>query len=192
MKSPNISGGKVFTIELLKKPLVRLLILIIGILMLVFVPTREFLKITFIIGIPFILVLGLMSKQRRYSLPWVISALVLVAVIGTYLYSIVHIPERIEVRKIVSHGSVLVANGRFDAAITEYSKLGKMGKTEKMNEKIEDVEKEKRAYRDIKLATQLIDNGEYLEAKKMLEAIPKSTRAYREVKKILATIPQDN
>lgn len=173
----------------LKKPWVKLTILVLLIASLFYLPTREFLKITGILGMPFVFVAGFMNKQTKRSLKWNMAALCLVVLGGGYVYSMIQLPERIEIRRITAHGSVLIQEGQYDSAIAEYSKLEKLGKTDKMKAKIEDAERAKKGQRDIELARQLIKKGDYDEARKLIEAIPRKTNAASEAAKILKSIP---
>lgn len=188
----NIRGEKILKTDIeniFKTPLLRVLVVAVVIAMLVYMPTREFLKTTFMLGIPFIFLLGFMVKQPRNSIRWVILAVLVLSVVGGYVYMLTQLPERIEVRRIITEGSGLVAEGKYDAAIAEYRKLEKLDNKIKMAEKIEEVEKEKRAHRDVQLAQQLIKAGDNQEARKMLKAIPGDTRAAGEAKQILKTLP---
>ncbi len=155
-----------------------------GIAMLFYLPTREFLKVTFMAGIPFIFAWGFMSRQRRYSLPWVLAGIVILASLGGYGYLLVNLPERIQTRAIISEGGALVAEGKYDQAINEYKKLEEIGQTQKMQEKIQIAEKEKKANQQLVLARQLIKAGRLDDAKKTIESIPPDTRAAREAKKL--------
>lgn len=175
--------------KFIKSPWVRLILLLLLVASLFYLPTREFLKVTGMLGIPAVFLAGFMHKQEKHSLQWRVAALCLVALGGTYLYLMVHLPERIEVRRIIASGSVLIQQGQYDRAIAEYSKLEKLGKTEKMQTKIEDAEREKKAQRDLELAKQMVNNGDYDEARKLIEAIPRKTRAGGEAARLLESIP---
>lgn len=161
------------------------LVLALAILVLVFsLPVREFLKITFILGIPFIFLFRFWLNKPKYSPIWFLYLIGLVLVVGMYGYMLTTLPERIEVRRIVIEGANLEAEGKYDKAIAEYKKLGELGKSSEMEEKIEAVEKEKQAYLILKQGEKLIKEGKEKEGLKLLETIPKDTRAYHEVQKI--------
>ena len=96
-----------------RNPYIRVPLVIAAGVMLYFMPTREFLKLTFMLGIPFIFIMGFMVKKPRYSLVWNVCAAVLLVIIGTYGYYLIHLPERIQVREIVTSGAALVANGQY-------------------------------------------------------------------------------
>jgi hypothetical protein len=87
------------------------------------------------LGIPFVFILGFMIKKPRYSLVWNICALALLAVVGLYGYRLIHLPERVQEREIVSSGAALVAEGKYDEAIAQFEKLGELGKPVEMQQK---------------------------------------------------------
>ncbi|HEX3011587.1 MAG TPA: hypothetical protein VHQ70_06030 [Syntrophomonadaceae bacterium] len=175
-----------------KSPWLRLTILLLLIASLFYLPTREFLKITFMLGIPFVFIAGFAHKQKQHSPKRTIAVVLLAAVAGVYVYSVCQLPQRIEIRRIIANGSVLVQEGKYDNAIAEYTKLEKLGQKEKMQAKIEDVEREKKGERDLELAGQLIKKGDYEEACRLIEAIPHNTRAAREAVRMLESIPDNN
>lgn len=174
--------------QLLKKPSARIALAALIIAMLLYLPTREFLKITSIMGVPLVFLMIFMGKQRRYSFSWIAAIMVLFILLGGYGYMLFHLPDKIEVRRITTQGMTLVANGKYDAAIAEYRKLEKLHRHEQMVAKVEEVEIEKRAHRDIALAQQLIKAGDYEEARKMLEAIPERTWAAKDAANLLKSI----
>jgi tetratricopeptide (TPR) repeat protein len=164
---------------------------LVGIAMLLYLPTREFLKITCITGVPVVFLILFLGKQIRYSITWIAAMILLLAFLGGYGYLLISLPERIEVRRITTEGSMLVAEGKYDAAIAEYRKLDKLGKKDKMDDKVAEVEREKNAHRDVELARQLVKVKDYQEARKLLEAIPRTTWAYRDAAKLLKSIPTE-
>ena len=128
------------------------------------------------LGIPFIFIMGFMVKKPRYSLVWNVCAAVLLVIIGTYGYYLIHLPERIQVREIVTSGAALVANGQYDEAIAKFEQLEKLGKPEEMKEKILEAQTEKDAHQQLEKARQQIDVGNIDEARKIIEELPPSTR----------------
>lgn len=153
-------------------------------------PVREFLKITFILGIPFIFLLGFMLKKKKYSPVWIICFILLLGIGAFYLNMLTQLPERIETRRIVSEGGILVAEGKYDQAINEFKKLGQLGKSDDMNEKIAWAEREKLAAARLQEARNLIKANKITEAKKLLDSIPDNTRAYQEAKKVRTNLEQ--
>jgi len=170
------------------KPYIRLLVVIAVGFMLYYMPTREFLKITFMLGMPFIFLLGFMVRRPRYSLVWSVCALGLVAGLGLYGYFLVHLPQRVQVREIISNGAGLVAEGHYDEAIEKYKQLENLGKPEQMKQKITEAETEKAAQEQLELARQQINAGNTAEALRIIDAIPGNTRAGREAGKLKESI----
>lgn len=169
-------------------PLMRVLVVIAVTAALLYMPTREFLKITFMLGIPFILLLGINLRQQHRGFVWFLSTFLLLAVVGAYGYLLTDLPERVEVRRIISTGSVLVAEGSYDQAIMEYSKLGDLGRSDQMQEKINQAQEEKQAALNLQKGKELLTQGADEEALRVLEGIPGHTRAGQEAVKIIGAI----
>lgn len=167
-----------------RNPYIRVPIAIAIIVMLFFLPTREFLKMTFILGIPFIFVLGYMIKQPRYSWSWNLCAVILLAVTGIYVYGLIHLPERVEVHYIVANGAGLVAEGKYDEAIALYERLDDLGQPDRMVKEIDKAQHEKEAHLQLDQAQDLIANGQVEEARQVLDGIATDTRAGIEAQKI--------
>lgn len=167
-----------------KQIALRWAILLIGVGMLFFLPTRELLKVTFMLGVPFVFVLGFMLKQRRNSVPYVTALVVLVLVSAGYLYLLYSLPQRIEVRRIVMEGSELQGQGRYEEAIQRYRDLEALGKTEDMKERIAQAEKEQYAAQLLSQAEQLQESGYSQEAVDLLNTIPAGTRAANQAGKL--------
>jgi hypothetical protein len=151
-------------------------------------PTREFLKLTFLLGIPFIFIMGFMVRKTRYSSGWNICAVGLLILLGVYGYNLIHLPERIQVRAIITSGAALVANGQYDEAIAKYEQLESLGKPEEMKEKIMGAQTEKDAHLQLEKARQQIDTGNIEEAREIMEELPPNTRAAQEAKQLLKSI----
>ncbi len=162
----------------------RWAVLLIGVGMLFFLPTREFLKTTFMLGVPFVFVLGYMVKQRRGSLPH-LAALLLLAVIGCgYIVMLYTLPQRIEVRRIVIEGSDLQGQGRYEEAIQRYRDLEALGRTQDMNKRIAQAEKEAHAAQTLSQAEQLNQVGQRQQALELLNSIPEGTKAAAQAEKL--------
>jgi len=171
-----------------RNPYIRVPLAIAALIMLYFMPTREFLKTTFILGVPFIFLWGYMVRQPRASLRWTISFLGMVLVLGVYGYQLVHLPERIQVRTIVRDGAALLAEGKYDEAIAAYQQLQDLGKAETMEEKIAVAELEKEAHLQMEYARELINQGNIAEARQIIEALPSHTRAGQEAGELLKSL----
>ncbi len=165
-------------------PIVRMLIAVAIIVALFNLPAREFLKVTFIMAIPFIILAGFMNKKRRYSPPWLLAVVLLLCTVFTYGNLLLQLPERIETRRIITEGAGLVAEGKYDQAIEEYKKLEELGKKEKMEDKIKEAEREKKAAAILELAKDAIAKGDFGKAREFLDSIPEGSRAAREAGKL--------
>lgn len=167
-----------------KSPLIRITLVLVCVVLLCFPATREFLKITFFMGIPFLLFYSFMGKQRRYSILWVLSGILVIGVLAAYGYFLINLPERIAVREIISEGGSLVAEEKYDAAIKEYQQLQKYGQTEKMEEKIATARLEKQAAQQLKLAQEKMAAGDKEAAREIVKKIPANTRAAVKARKL--------
>lgn len=167
-----------------KSPFVRVTLVLICLVMLFFASTREFLKITFFMGIPFLLFYTFMGRQRRYSILWAVSGILVIGVLVAYGYFLVQLPERIAVREIISEGGALVAEEKYDAAIVKYQQLEKYGQTEKMEEKIANAKLEKKAADQLKQAEQKMAAGDKEAAREIVKNIPASSRAAVKARKL--------
>lgn len=173
-----------------RAPFIRLGIAAAAIILLLYLPTREFLKMTFILGIPFVLFLALMRRNVKYSFLWFVSVLLLLGVTGLYIYSLTTLPDRIETRKILMNGESLLADGKYDEAIEQYRQLEQTGETNKMNDKIARVVEEKNAEASVETARQLMAEGQYDAAQDILQGVPADTRAAQQAVKLMREIKQ--
>ncbi len=161
----------------IESPLIKLILVVVCLVMLFFAPTREFLKITFFMGIPFLLFYSFMGRQRRYSILWILNGLMVLGVLLMYGYFMIHLPERIEAREIISEGGALVAEGKYDLAIEKYQQLEGLGQKQKMEEKISTARLEKKAQQQLDLAEQKLASGDEKAAREIIKNIPTNTRA---------------
>lgn len=173
-----------------RAPFIRLGIAAAIIALLMYPPTREFLKMTFILGIPFVLFLALMNRNKKYSFLWLVSVVALLAVTGLYIYTLTTLPERVETRRILMTGERLLAEGKYDEAIKQYRQLEKVGQTSRMNDKVDRVMVEKAADESIETARQLIAEGKYDAAREVLQQVPTDTRAAQQAVKLMREIKQ--
>lgn len=144
----------------------------------------EFLKITFFMGIPFVLIMGFMKKKTVYSIPWILSGILIAAVLGLYINLLANLPQRAERRHIISEGGSLTAEGKYDEAIEEYAKLEKLGQEQEMEKYMARVLKEKQAASDLSQARTLYAEGKKEQALEVLRSIPNDTRAFRDADRL--------
>lgn len=135
-------------------------------------------------GIPFLLFYSFMGKQRRGSILWALSGILVIGVLIGYGYFLIHLPERTAVREIISRGGTLVAEEKYDAAIKKYQELEKYGQTEKMQEKVANARLEKQAAQQLKLAQEKMAAGDKEAAREIVKNIPPNTRAAVKARKL--------
>ncbi len=174
--------------EISKTPLFRVFLVAVVIAALLFMPAREFLKITFILAIPAIIIIGFMLRQKKYSFTWLFSLVLVLGIGAFYIYNLTVLPDRIEARRIISEGSALMAEGRFDEAREQFVRLEVIGREEKMKQKLEEVEQEQQARQQFDLAREWMARGENQTALEILEKIPPNTRASSEAQKLLREV----
>ncbi len=158
--------------------------------MLLYLPTREFLKTTFMLGIPFIFILAFMKKTRRYSLPWITAIILAVVTVGGYIYMLTDLPQRIATHQIVIDGTALLTDGEYEAAADKFSELEQYGDINTMDEKLALVEKEKDAAFLLEQAKVLVQSGEKDQALVLLESVPSDTRAHKEAAGLIKTLEE--
>ncbi len=169
----------------MRSPFFRVGIAAAIILMIFSLPAREFLKLTFMCGIPFIVFLHFAVHKPKFLLIRIISIIALVGITGGYIYMLTDLPERIETNRIISEGATLVAEGKYEDAISRYQELEKLDRSEKMHKKIAEARREEAASNSLAEAKKLLQEGNQAAAIKRLNSIPDNTRAAREAKRIL-------
>lgn len=162
------------------------LVIIFGIIF--SMPLREYVKVTVVFGIPFILILGYMLKKPRYSFPWIVSVVLLLLVTVGYGFALSTLPDRIEVKTIILNATALEAEGNYTAAIEEYKKLEQYGKTRKMEERIASAKLEIEGQEILEEAREHIAKGNKTAAQELLESVPPHTKTAKEAKKLLKTL----
>ena len=98
------------------------------------------------------------------------------------------LPQRIETKRILIEGDTLVAEGKYQEAINCYQRMEKLGRLDKMNNKIAEAQKEEAAADALLQARELLREGNRAEAIKKLEAIPHNTWVAREAQHLLKDI----
>ena len=172
----------------MRSPFFRLGIAAAIILMIFSLPAREFLKLTFMFGMPFVVFLHFAVHKPKFSLIRIISIIALVGITGGYIYMLTDLPERIETNRIVSEGAALVAEGKYEEAIARYQQLEKLDRSQKMHKKIAEAKREQAASNLLSEARTLLQEGKQAVAIKKLNSIPDNTRAAREAQHILKDI----
>ena len=169
-------------------PFIRVGGLIVLVLMLFHLPTREFLKVTFMLGIPFVFALAFMKKSSKYSLGWFATLFLVLMVVGFYLYMLTGLPQRITLHEIEIDATVLLTEGKFDEAQEKFSEMEPYVSPETLNKKYTLVEKEKDAALKVEEAGELMEAGEKEKARQLLESVPYDSMAQREAARLLKTL----
>ncbi len=159
-----------------------LLLFLVG--MLAYLPTREFLKITVLLGAPFVLVLGFMLKKRPYSLPYIISILLLVVIVAGYGFMLYGLPGRIQSKQIITQGTKLISQKRYEEAKERFRDLESLGRSKDMRQLIEMAEREALADQMLSQARELYQGGKQEQALDLLEAVPEGTQAAGQANKL--------
>jgi Ca2+/Na+ antiporter len=166
----------------------RLGIVVAIILMIVSLPAREFIKLTVMFGLLFMIFLQLVMNKPKFSVIRILSIIALLGIAGGYVYMLTDLPQRIETKRILIEGDTLVAEGKYQEAINCYQRMEKLGRLDKMNNKIAEAQKEEAAADALLQARELLREGNRAEAIKKLEAIPHNTWVAREAQHLLKDI----
>lgn len=186
MTSPDNDGANApRTVRARIMPWLRLLVVFALFAMLFFVPTREFLKLTFMLGIPLLLGLVLMRRQPRRNILWAVGLALSLAVFGFYLYSLTDLPQRVAVRYVVMEGASLKADGRYDEAIAVYNELYDLDRASKADREIAHCEAEKAAQQGLERVSALLEAGDAEAARAVIQDLPEGTRAQVEAQRML-------
>lgn len=171
-----------------KAPFIRVGLFIVIVIMLIYMPTREFLKMTFMMAVPAVFVLIFMKNKRRFSIAWIAGIILLVCIGGGYIYMLKGLPQQIATHRIVIDGTALLSEGKYELAFNKFSELEEYGETKTMNEKLDMVNKEKQADNILKEAEKLLTAGEYESATILLESVPSGTRAHQKAADLLKSL----
>ncbi|MGI6420784.1 MAG: hypothetical protein ACOX0N_00985 [Syntrophomonadaceae bacterium] len=169
-------------------PFLRVGGLAVLVLMLLYLPTREFLKVTFMLGIPLVFALAFMKKSSKYSLSWFFALLLALMALGGYLYMLSGLPQRIAVHQIEMDANILMTEGRFDEAREKFSQLEPYLSPENLNVKYSQVDKEKEAALKVEEARELMEAGKKDQARQLLESVPSDSMAQREAARLLKNL----
>lgn len=153
--------------------------------MLFSIPTREFLKITVLIGAPAMVAWGYWRNYRPYTAPWILLLILLLGLLAGYGYMMTRLPERIVVKTIQQQGDVLLTQGKYDQAIDRYRQLGSHGEKDVMDRKIRLVQLQKQFELNYAHAVRLYDSGQQKAAVRELRKIPRTAVVYSKAQKTL-------
>ncbi len=178
--------------EVEKRPSPVLVLCLLGMAvgLFLYTPTRFFIKFTVLFGLPFLLLLAWWRRLKRFSLPWILASVGMIALLTVYGLQMAEFPQKLRVKEITMQGDVLLAQGKYDEAIAKYGEMKNID-PEKADEKIEAVQQQKRYHEDYLRAEKLAKEGKDKEAQRILKSIPATARVYPEARDILRRLEGD-
>ncbi len=151
-------------------------------------PTREFIKITALIGMPALVIWAYQKRFERLSVPWILCALVLVGLAVGYGFMLQDLPDKVGWRGAQRQGDVYLSAGQYDRAISQYKEMAKYGKEAKAEGKIREALEQKKFDKRYREAKQLAAENKYAEARRLLEGIPGTAVVYPQAHKLMKEI----
>ena len=172
----------------------RLLVAIIllgTVALFVYNPTREFVKPTVLLGMPALVVWSYRRRFIRFSWTWWTCTIVLLALIAGYVFMLLGLPERIAVKSIEREAGIYLVQGQYDRAIEKYRELERYDRKNRMERKIGEVEKQKEYHESYQQARKMVVEGNYTEARRILEEIPLDAIVYPQAQELLRDLEKD-
>ncbi|MGI6487521.1 MAG: hypothetical protein GX964_05520 [Syntrophomonadaceae bacterium] len=170
-------------------PRVRVLVglLAIGVIVALFnyTPARFFLKMTVLIGLPFILLFLWWRRQPRFGIAWIVGVLVMGLLLGAYGMMMYSFPEQLQVKEIKKEGDILLAQGQYDRALDKYREIEPLNQKEAAK-KMAEAREQKQFHETYLRARELAEQGEKEKARQVLKSIPRSAHVYSEAHKFLS------
>lgn len=151
-------------------------------------PTREFIKLTVLIGMPALVIWGYQKRFERLSLPWVICALILVGLAVGYGFMLQDLPNKIGWRGAQRQGDMYLAAGQYDKAISQYKVMAKYGKEAKAESRIMEAVEQKNFDKRYQEARQMAADRKYNEARRLLKGIPGTAVIYPKAARLMKDI----
>lgn len=175
----------------MENPRVRGLVVLAAVVALfAYTPTRFFIKLTVVFGIPFILLFGWWRRLRRFSIGWILVGLALGGLLGLYGVQVYAFPERLKVKEITREGDVLLAQGKYDQAINKYREMEKLD-ADKAEKKVAVAREQKKFYNTYREARELAERGDKERAVKLLGTIPPTAHVHSEAQRLLSRIEEE-
>jgi len=159
--------------------------------MLAFAPTREFIKTTVLLGMPALVVWSYRRRFIKYTWTWWISSLLLLVLAVGYGFMLVGLPEKVAVRNIERQAGLYLTQGQYDRAIEKYREMERYGQEARMERKIKEARRQKGFDASYRRAEELVREGNYDEAKILLNGIPPDAIVYPQVKELLRDLEKD-
>ncbi|MDH7498192.1 MAG: hypothetical protein QHH05_07095, partial [Syntrophomonadaceae bacterium] len=158
--------------------------------LLAYTPTRFFIKLTVLCGLPFLVIFAKWRQQRRFSPAWLGMGLCLALLLAVYGVQVFAFPERLQVKELTRQGDLLLAAGEYDQAIRTYRQMEPLA-PEKAAEKVAVAEQQREYQRLYQRALVLLQQGEEAQARALLARIPRSARVYGRAQDLMEGMDQD-
>ncbi|MGI6549720.1 MAG: hypothetical protein ACOX4Q_06725 [Syntrophomonadales bacterium] len=172
----------------------RLLVVIalVGVVALfVYAPTREFVKTTVLLGMPALVVWSYQRRFIRFSWTWWISSLILLALAVGYGFMLLGMPEKLAVKSIEREAGIYLTQGQYDRAIDKYREMERYDRKDRMERKIKEAEKQKGYDASYRQALKMANEGNYVEARRLLNTIPMEAIVYPQARELLRELEKD-
>ncbi len=172
----------------------RLLVLIAllgAVALFIYAPTREFIKTTVLLGMPALVVWSYWRRFIRFSWTWWISSLILLALAVGYGFMITGLPEKLAVKSIEREAGIYLTQGRYDLAIEKYREMERYDRKDRMERKIEEVKIQKGYDASYRKAQKMANEGNYDEARRLLNNIPLEAIVYPQARELLRELEKD-
>ncbi|MGE5544845.1 MAG: tetratricopeptide repeat protein [Bacillota bacterium] len=171
--------------------LLVVVVLLAAVALFVYTPTREFIKTTVLLGMPALVVWSYHRRFKRFSWTWWASSLILLALIAGYVFMLLGLPEKIAVKNIEREAGIYLTQGKYDQAIEKYRELEHYDRKDRMERKIGEAEKQKGYDASYRQARKMAAEGNYTEARRLLEEIPLEAIVYPQARELLRELEKD-
>ena len=129
--------------------------------------------------------------MKRFSLPWILASMGMIVLLTVYGLQMAEFPQKLRVKEITMQGDVLLAQGKYDEAITKYKEMEGID-PEKAQAKIGVARREKGYQEDYLKAKKLAEQGEKEEAVNILKSIPGTAKVHPEVRDLLRRLEEEH
>ena len=154
-------------------------------------PTREFVKTTVLLGMPALVVWSYQRRFIRFSWTWWISSLILLALAVGYGFMLLGMPEKLAVKSIEREAGIYLTQGQYDRAIDKYREMERYDRKDRMERKIKEAEKQKGYDASYRQALKMANEGNYVEARRLLNTIPMEAIVYPQARELLRELEKD-
>lgn len=153
--------------------------------------TRELVKTTVLLGMPALVVWSYRRQFKRFSWTWWVSSIILLALIAGYGFMLMGLPEKIAVKQIEREAGIYLTQGRYDQAIEKYRELERYDRKDRMERKISEAKKQKGYDAAYTQAREMVIEGNYTDARRLLKEIPMEAIVYPQARELLQELEKD-